>query len=221
VVAVQYPAEGSIDSQLDLLDGAQPQVTVLVSSLGGLERQILNLAAKRPHLRRAAGHRWMFSENAKPDAELLAQLEHPEELDGSYATEPAHGAGDAYASFVARFRARFGAEPSSPFTPHSYDTIYLVALAAARAAGSDGKSPVTGATLAEGFTHLSSGKHFVLAPEQLTPAKTQLVLGGSIDVDGASGALDLDAATGEPASPITISRLHGREFEELRQIEIH
>jgi branched-chain amino acid transport system substrate-binding protein len=220
VVAVQYPAEGSIDRQIDLLDAAQPQVTVLVSSLGGLERRILDLAAKRPHLRRTAGHRWMFSENAKPDTELLAQLEHPEELDGSYATEPAHGAGDAYSSFVARFRARFGAEPSSPFTAHSYDSIYLIALAAARAAGPDGKTPVTGRSIGEGFTHLSSGKHFLLSPEQLTPAKTQLLGGGSIDVDGASGALDMDAASGEPASPITLSRLRGKQFEDIRQIEI-
>ncbi len=219
VVPVQYPLGGDLEPQLELLDQARPDVTVLVASIGEYEKRLLNLAAQKPHLQSAAGHRWLFSEDAKPDDELLSSLDHPEQLDGAYSTEPAHGVGDAYAAFAARFRSRFALTPSSPFAAHSYDTIYLLALASAWAAGNDGKGAVSGERIAEGLAHLSSGKRFGLAPEQFTAAKAELTLSGHIDVDGASGALDLDPASGEPTSPITVSQLRGRRFVEVRTID--
>jgi branched-chain amino acid transport system substrate-binding protein len=150
---------------------------------------------------------------------LFAGLEHPEELDGTPGIEPATGEGAESASFHSRFQSRFLRDAANQtYASHRYDAVYLLALAAAYAAGRDGQGRLTGARMAEGLTHLSSGPRFSLTPEQFTAAKARLQRGESIDVEGASGALDFDEATGEAKNSFQLWRISGGGFVEDRRL---
>jgi serine/threonine protein kinase/ABC-type branched-subunit amino acid transport system substrate-binding protein len=207
----QYPLRGEIRPLVKRLNDAHPDLTVLIGYPLD-ETRILNEAANQPNLTRASGHRWFFSDGAK-EPTLFAGLVRPEELDGAWGSEPADGAGDEAASFQARFAARFGRDPTDQsYAANRYDAMYLLALAAAHAVGRDGLGEVTGARLAEGLARLSSGPRFGLTPDQLTAAKAALQAGGTIDVAGASGALDFDAATGEAPAEFRLWRVSGTGF---------
>jgi ABC-type branched-subunit amino acid transport system substrate-binding protein len=217
VHAFQYARDSEVGSVLKLLNAHRPDVTVFIGNDD--KAKVLNAAAEEPNLRRSAGHRWFLSDSCW-SPELFMGLTHPEEIDGAYGTGPGHGASKEYDTFADRYETRFGKELSTQaFIPHSYDAIYLLALAAAWASGPDGKGAVSGTRVAEGLTHLSSGDHFSLTPDAFTAAKVELQAGGSIDVDGTSGKLDFDPATGESAGPVQLWKVTGSGFTIVREIE--
>jgi branched-chain amino acid transport system substrate-binding protein len=181
--------------------------------------RLLNRAARSVALTRAAGHRWFFSDGMK-EPTLFAGLEHPEEIDGARGMEPAPGDGPETRSFHARFQARFLRDAANQtYAAHRYDAVYVLALAAAWAAGRDGSGALTGRRLAQGLSHLVSGPHVGLTPDTFTAAKARLQRGESIDVEGASGALDFDRATGGVDAGYQLWRVDGMGFTPDHRIE--
>jgi ABC-type branched-subunit amino acid transport system substrate-binding protein len=95
--------------------------------------------------------------------------------------------GAAYASFAARFQAKYAKEPDT-FADNGYDAGYLLALASVAAGGN-----LTGAGMAAGLRKLvPPGAPAELGPATLAEARAKLAAGESIDVAGVSGSLDFD-----------------------------
>ncbi len=218
VRSIPYPFRGDVTSRVSQLAEAKPDLTLLIGFPLDAVR-ILNLAAREPALTRAHGHRWFFSDSVK-EPTLFAGLDRPDEIDGANGLETADGGGDEAASFQARFAARFRRKAiDQTYASNRYDAMYLVAFGAAWALGKDGRGELSGARMAEGLTHLSSGPRFGLTPEQFTAAKAALLSGGSIDLEGASGKLDFDNQTGEASSSFQLWRVSGETFVRDRRIE--
>lgn len=214
--AVFYERRGDVTAAVSQMNTFDPDVTVLV----GFEddaRRVIQAAANQPNLSKSSGHRWFFSDSVK-DAGLLDDATVRGQVDGTYGTAPAQGAGSAFDSFRSRFMVRYSnVDPSNfSFTSHSYDSMYLFALAAAYAQGQGGQ--VTGAKMAEGLTKISSGATTIqLTPTNFTSAAADLAAGKSINVEGASGSLDFDAA-GEAPSPIELWAVEGTGFKTVQEI---
>jgi len=104
------------------------------------------------------------------------------------------------------------------YAAHRYDAVYVLALAAAWAAGRDGRGALTGRRLAEGILHLVAGPRFGLTPDAFTAAKAHLQRGESIDVEGASGDLDFDRASGGVDAVYQLWRVRGRGFVPDRRL---
>lgn len=215
----QYPRGGDASAAVSALNDFDPDLTIAIGFPDDLVK-ILNQANTLPNLKASAGHRWFFSDAAK-DPALLSGLDDKSQVEGALGSTPAQGAGPAYQSFASRFQTAYGTDPTAySFTGHSYDAMYLLALGAAHAVGpSPYEGPVTGATIAEGLTHLSAGATFQLVPSDFTGASAALQAGGDIDVDGASGPLNFDPATGEAPSPIEIWRVSGTGFDTVGTVE--
>jgi ABC-type branched-subunit amino acid transport system substrate-binding protein len=219
VHAIQYPFRGDVTSAIAQLAAAKPNLTVVIGFPFDVVR-VLNQAALQPALLKKSGHRWFFSDATK-EPNLFVGLDHPDEIDGSYGIESADGGGAEAAAFAARFHARFLRDAGDQtYSANRYDAIYLLALGAAWAAGKDGRGAITGPRIAEGLTHLSSGPKFSLTPEHFTAAKALLQNGRAIDVEGASGRLDFDNATGEGPSAFQLWRIQGKSFVHDRRVEI-
>jgi len=108
--------------------------------------------------------------------------------------------GPAYNGYVQAYRARFDADPTDAYGAHAYDAAFLVALAVA---AEGAQAATSGAAVAKGLARLSSGPDVDVGLTSWGQAVT--LLGESSDatvnVQGASGALDLNEA-GEPAAAV-------------------
>jgi len=204
---------------VNALNAFDPDLTIAIGFPDDLVK-ILNQAGTLANLKPSSGHRWFFSDAAK-DPALLAGLTDPTQVEGALGSTPAQGAGPAYQSFASRFQTAYGTDPTSySFTGHSYDAMYLLALGSAAAVGPAPYSgEVTGATIADGLTRLSSGTLYQLVPSDFTAASSALEGGATINVDGASGHLDFDPATGEAPSPIELWRVSGTGFQTVGTVE--
>jgi branched-chain amino acid transport system substrate-binding protein len=213
-----YERRGNVETPLNQLDSFDPDITVLV----GFEddaRRIIQFAATKTNLSRASGHRWFFSDSVK-DVTLLQDTTVRAQVDGSYGTAPAQGAGQAYNAFSSRFLTKYNKDPANySFTSHAYDAMYLMVLGAAYSQGT--MNSVTGAKMAEGLTKVSTGTSS--AGTQLTSTNFTFLLGElsagrPINVEGASGRLDFDDK-GEASSPIELWRVEGTSFQHVADIE--
>ncbi|MDY7226633.1 ABC transporter substrate-binding protein [Hyalangium rubrum] len=216
VQAVPYTRRTeNIATPLSQIDTFDPDLTVVV----GFEDDVTNIikrAANSTNLKLGTGHRWFFTDSAK-DAALLTDATVRGMVDGAYGTAPAQGAGQAFSSFRSRFISKYnGVDPSNfSFTSHSYDAMYLFGLAVAYSQGTS--NAVTGAKMAEGLTKVSSGTSIQLTSSNITQAANELAAGRSINVEGASGSLQFDAA-GEAPSPIELWQVEGTTFQTVRTV---
>lgn len=211
VLAVQYARKAvNIDGPLSQIDTFDPDLTVLVGFEDDVSR-IITRAASSTNLKAEAGHRWFFTDSTK-DAALLTDADVLGQIQGAYGTAPAQGAGQAFSAFRSRFISKYnGVDPTSfSFASHSYDSMYLFGLAVAYSQGSSGA--VTGTKMAEGLTKMSSGTSIQLTSSNFTQASGEMAAGRSIDVEGASGSLQFDAA-GEAPSAIELWRVEGTTVE--------
>lgn len=217
VGAVDYPRGGNLDPSVSFLAAdIRPELTVMVGFPDDVGRFVTSASAQ-PGLRRDGGHRWFFTDSAK-DSTIVTNSP-PGEVEGAYGTSPAQGAGPAYGFFTTRFQARFLTNPSSfAFIAHHYDAVYVLALGAAHAVGASGTGALTGSTVAQGLTRLSSGNQFLLVFTSFTGARDALLTGGSIDVEGASGRLSFDPRTGEAPGAVELWRVDGGEIRSVAVI---
>jgi branched-chain amino acid transport system substrate-binding protein len=207
--------EAGITAAVAQLDGFDPDLSIVV----GFEDDasfIIRRAAGSTNLKSAVGHRWFFSDSAK-DANMLKDTGVRAQLQGAFGTAPAQGAGQAFAAFQSRFKAKYeGVDPSNfAFTSHGYDAMYLFGLAVAYSQGTS--NSVTGPKMAEGLTKMSSGPLFELTSINFTPAATELANNRGINAEGASGSLQFDTA-GEAPSPIELWQVEGTNFRTVETL---
>ena len=224
----QYERGGDAGSAVDSLDAFNPDLTVAIGFPDDLVN-ILNRADGKTNLSPASNHRWFFTDSAK-DPALLSGLTDKTQLENALGSTPAQGAGPAFASFANRFQTAFSPLKANDysFTGHSYDMMYLLALGSgwAMGPGPDYSGAVTGPAIADGLAHVSGGfcpgdfttGCYQLFPGDFTGAVGALGQHQTIDVDGASGNLNFDPATGEAPSPIEIWRVQGSGFTDIAAV---
>jgi hypothetical protein len=78
-------------------------------------------------------------------------------------------------------------------------------------------NPITGPAMAQGLCQVSSlqASPLELQPSQFETAAQQLENGNAINVDGASGALDFNCATGEAPSDYAVWTVNGGTFTQV------
>ena len=108
----------------------------------------------------------------------------------------------AEAQFVMRFNAAHARQVTRTFNPGvTYDAFYVLAYAIFAL----DRRPVTGPAIAEAIPRLlPPGKPIETGPSDLFEALTTLSRGEHVDLDGPSGSLDFDAASGEVASDFAL-----------------
>lgn len=125
--------------------------------------------------------------------------------------------GTLFNQFILNYQSKYGNSPDpSVFGPAgSYDTIYLLAYAAASLANPDAPKALTGPNLAEGLKKLvPPGMGFPVGSSNINPAFNTLLTGNAIDFSGASGPLNFDTKTGEAPGDIQIWCVSGNsKFE--------
>ncbi len=105
-----------------------------------------------------------------------------------------------FKTFVSLYKSQYsdGSSPDVFGAAGSYDATYLISYAIA----SQGDKPITGASIAEGLSHVISGTPIKAGTTQLPQAFGILGSGQNIDYDGASGPLNFDLTNGEAPSDI-------------------
>jgi branched-chain amino acid transport system substrate-binding protein len=214
VRAIAYARKtANIATPVSQIDNFNPDLTVVVGFEDDVSR-IIQTAQTSINLKQSAGHRWFFTDSVK-DAALLDDTTVLDAIQNSYGTAPAQGAGQAFTAFQSRFSSKYGKDPSEySFTSHSYDSMYLLGLAVAYAQGQGGQ--VTGAKMAEALTKVSSpGAAVQMTSSSFGQLSGELASGRSINVEGASGSLEFDAA-GEAPSPIELWQIRNGAFVTVR-----
>lgn len=213
-----YPRRGNVNEALAQLNMYDPDVTVLVAFADDAT-SILAAAANLENLDRASGHKWFFSDSVK-DAAVLANADAAREAQGVYGTAPAQGTGQAFNTFSSRFSDKYKKNPGEyAYTSNAYDAMYLMALGAAYSQGT--ANSVTGVKMAEGLTKVSSGASSTstqLTNSNFTYLSAELAAGRSVNVDGASGALDFDAS-GEAPAPVELWQVQDTNFVTVSTID--
>lgn len=215
----EYPRGGNITTAVDQLNGWDPDLTVLIAFPDDAVK-ILKASFAKPNLKKSAGHQWLFSDSAKAVSLLegLSDIERAE-VNDAYGSAPAQGAGRAFSAFRDAYQSRYGASPSDySYTAHAYDAAYCLSLALAAAIG-DGTGAVNGGTVAAGLTRLTGGAPFPLQAIKFAEAAQVVASGSKLDVDGASGALDFNSATGEAPGKIEIWKVAGKGFSSVKVVD--
>ena len=129
---------------------------------------------------------------------LVDQLHDPAvgvDVTKLWGTAPAAPVSSLYNDFVSRYKARYTNQTPQLYASHTYDAVYLIALAAQKAGAVDGASikaqlrTVSGG-LSTGGTVINGG--------QWSKALTTLAAGTAVNWEGASGSENL-IATNDPA----------------------
>lgn len=149
----------------------------------------------------------LFLTDSAANADLLAKASGAAALfprvRGSRFAVPA---GPVYEQFRASFKAAFQAEANDfSYVAHAYDAAWLTFYGAARSSGQEGI--VHGLGIARGLRRLSLGEPVDIVPSTWGDIAKELTLGGSVDVTGASGALDYDPLSEETEGPVDIWRI--------------
>jgi branched-chain amino acid transport system substrate-binding protein len=107
-------------------------------------------------------------------------------------------------NFSGAYASEYAGESVSEFSfaAHMYDAAWVVFYGSASSLFSSGE--VTGAGIARGLRKVSSGKAYDVAPLSWGGILETLRSGASIDVQGASGALDYDPVTEETSAEIEV-----------------
>lgn len=183
------------------LSNDQPNASVIIGFPPEV-RNIISVSRSRPSMQRAAGHRWYLTDAAKDPNSLTGTSV---ELEGTLGTAPAQGAGGAFNAFRDGFRTRYQIDPNSlSYTSHSYDSMWVVMLAAAGAA--QGGAAITGPGMQAAMARLVATAQvpLPLRADKWVEASTLLAGGTSINIEGASGKLDFDLDAGVPVAPYEV-----------------
>ncbi|MCO4771968.1 MAG: ABC transporter substrate-binding protein [Deltaproteobacteria bacterium] len=130
-------------------------------------------------------------------------------------TVPAFRPGLVYDTFSAAYSIVFDGEDPAEFgfSAHAWDAGWLVLFGAAWADAQQGV--INGTNIATGLRKVSAGDALDLGPTDWTTARATFAEGTSVDISGASGALDYDDASGETTAPIVVWGITGSEFVDV------
>src|SRR5213083_720917 len=140
---------------------------------------------------------WVFSEGLQ-DQVFVDQLHDPAvgvDVTKLWGTAPAAPVSSLYNDFVSRYKARYTNQTPQLYASHTYDAVYLIALAAQKAGAVDGASIKAQLRAVSGG--LSSGGT-VINGGQWSKAVTTLAAGTAVNWEGASGSENLNS-TNDPA----------------------
>jgi ABC-type branched-subunit amino acid transport system substrate-binding protein len=108
-------------------------------------------------------------------------------LNGSFGTAPqAMTDTPAAKNYLSAYKQEFGEVPPKPFIDTSYDAVYVLALAAVKAGGDDGKA------IRDALRDVANPPGEKVLPGEWSKAVKLLGEGKDIDYVGASGSLDFD-----------------------------
>jgi branched-chain amino acid transport system substrate-binding protein len=189
-------AQQDYTSYLTALFASNPQVVYFVAYPDTGLTVMKQWEQQRGSHAGAWDRQWVFSEGLQ-DQTLVDQL-RSQGLDVTkiWGTAPAAPVSALYNDFVSRYKAANSNQAPVLYASHSYDCVYLIALAAQKAGAVDGASikgqlrAVSGG-LAPGGTVIHGG--------QWTLAVSTLASGGAVNWEGASGTENLNA-TNDPAA---------------------
>lgn len=139
---------------------------------------------------------WVFSEGLQDQTFIDQIRSQAVDVTKVWGTAPAAPVSVLYNDFVTRYKAANSNQAPVLYASHSYDAVYLIALAAQKAGAVDGASikaqlrAVSGG-LAAGGTVIHGG--------QWSLAASTLASGGAVNWEGASGSENLNA-TNDPAA---------------------
>ncbi len=164
-----------------------------------------------------------------PDAAFSDQLltettRQAQELFGKVrGSRPAPADGVVFNTFAASYRSEFDEDSTgSAFTPHSYDAAWMVLYGIAWA--SYNEEEADGLGIGRGLRRLSSGESVDVLASSWSTIQASFKAGQSVDLRGASGALDYDPSTEETRSPIEVWSIEGEEddyaFARERVVEL-
>jgi hypothetical protein len=106
-------------------------------------------------------------------------------------------------NFIASYATEYDEDSTEfSFTAHSYDMTWIVALGSAWALLQEGS--LSGENIARGVRRLSEGEEVELAPSNWDDVLDAFAEGRSVDVRGASGALDYSSEDEETTAPVEI-----------------
>lgn len=108
-----------------------------------------------------------------------------------------------YGNFVASYAAEYQSDAKQfSFTSHAYDMTWITALGTAWALLQEGT--LTGQNIAKGARRLSAGEELSLTPSLWNGALQRFRAGQSINIRGASGALDYLPESEETSAPFDV-----------------
>jgi branched-chain amino acid transport system substrate-binding protein len=196
--AFLFPPKGDVTAALAGVGGYSPAIALVIGYPDEVVN-ILNGANGAPQFR---GVGWFFTQGAKsPD--LFAKLANASEIEGARGTSPAPAdpSSPAYAWFAPQYAQKYGDDPSTIVDlANMFDAAMLVAIAAQAASGTGG------AHLVAQLMRVSApdGKIVPLDPPHFGEALGELAAGRDINIEGASGHLDFDNASGEAPGNIEV-----------------
>jgi len=149
---------------------------------------------------------WLWSEGLKAQTFVDDLKEKGVDVSGIEGTAPAspvsQSFNDSFALFRSAYVARFGHEPNV-FDPHSYDAVFVIALAMAKA-----NTTVTNSTaFKQALRDVANPPGDPIRPGQWSLALQKIAAGTGIDYQGASGAVNFDQY-GEVGSDYEVWRVN-------------
>ncbi len=116
-----------------------------------------------------------------------------------------------FANFQLRYKAEFpdpAVPPPGQYAAQAYDSVYLLAFAIAGA----GEEPLTGSRISAGLLKTQPAQPAVpkidVGPDSVSNAFIDLANGKQLDINGASGPLDIDQASGVVTTDVQLRCLN-------------
>ncbi|MDX9722719.1 MAG: ABC transporter substrate-binding protein [Myxococcota bacterium] len=189
-----YP-EAELDAERFVADAYAPGFQC-VMLLGTAEAADLMLAWESRAAQQGESPRYILSEGGKVQALFDALASQPQIQSRVIGTDPALRNGSIFSAFSSRFVGQYQRQILA-FGANAYDAAYVVVLAMCAVAQGE---PLSGAAIAQAIGRLTSGELVELRPENYASARARLANGESIDIEGTSGSLAFDLATGDTRS---------------------
>jgi hypothetical protein len=176
-------------------------------------RAIITQAASTPGFEVTDGHQWLLTSTAK-DPSVLSTSVVANALEGQLGVAPSQATGALGDDFRARYTMAYGVAPSTAASSH--DAAFLVMLSAAW--NSADQNGPTGQSIAEGLLNVSAdgGARYSLSALSWAQAVSALSEKTPIAVDGVTGRLQVDPASGATNLPFEIWRVTDGGFVTVR-----
>lgn len=203
IVKVTYPDEAtprsSYNDVINPLLAEKPDAIALIA-YPGAGSQIVNdwiTSGTEPLMP------WLFSEALKADS-FVVNVKDAERIEGKTGTAPYSG-GANYDRFALDYQARFKIPPG-PYSVNAYDAAMLIALAMQKG------QAVTRDSVKANLQAVSAGTGTLVKPgvEGIKSALAMLQAGQSVNYDGASGPVDLDARGDVTSGTYVVWKVQGK-----------
>lgn len=202
VELLPFDDESLRDEQIVNAGAQDPQEVLFISSEKSDSVAFLNGIGNNPDYDEVG----LFLPEIAFDIEIFMQASQGasrfERIRGSRPS-PADDTSITYKAFVSAFSSEFNESPeTSGFTPYAFDASWLILYGTAWSVQQTGEA--TGTGIAGGLRRISSGGPLPIRPTSWPTVVASFGSGISVDVEGASGALDYDPATEETVNPIDL-----------------